>query len=167
MSRRRRSKFKYPAIPSKPEFEITSSEGVEKGETTAPESTAVEEPATIYKRGTSDLTPEEDEEDYTIPVINQFQKRRSLYYSVTEAEINMYAQLGLISTLFLTLFGAFIGIVGGCFIALVQENIPFEARALLKSIGWVTGIVSVIFLFFAMLFIWLQIKNKKAWESTE
>jgi hypothetical protein len=167
MSRKRRPKSRFQAIPLKPELEISSIQEVEKSGTTAPESATVPEPVEFLKRGTSDITLEDDEDDYKIPVINQFQKRKSIYFSVTESEINMYAQLGVISTLLLTLFGAFIGIAAGCFLALVQENIPAEAQTLLQSTGWVTMIVSIIFFGFALWFIYLQFKNKKSWESFE
>ena len=167
MSRKHRSKSKYQAIPQKPVLEITSSLETEQSETSAPGEITLPEPAIFLKRGTSDLTPEEDEEEYKNPVVNRFQKRQSIYYSLTEAEINMYAQLGVISTVFLTLFGALVGFAGGCFIALIQENIPYEAEILLKTIGWATGIISIVFFIVAMWFIRLQYNNKKSWESTD
>jgi len=167
MARRRKPKSKFPATPLKPELEISSVQDIEWGKTNAPDSAAVPESVTSYERGTSALTPEDEEDEYKSPVTLQFQKRKGIYYSVTKAEINIYAQLGWISTFCLTLFGAFIGLAFGCFVALMQENIPYAAQALLKSLKWVTGLVSLIFLIFAILLMVLQMKNKKAWESSE
>ena len=167
MSRKYRTRSKYQSTPIKPALEITNSIDSEQSETVALYNATLPETENLLKRGTSDLTPEEDEEEYKNPVVNRFQKRKSTYYSVTESEINMYAQLGVISTLFLTLFGALIGFAGGCLVALIQKNIPYETEILLKIIGLITGFISIIFLIVSLWFIRLQFNNKKLWESTD
>ena len=168
MTRRRKPQSQFPKTPIKQELEISSVQEFESKETNAPDLTDVPQLIPQYQRGTSDLTiEEEDEYEYSNPVIMQFPKRKSIYYSVTEAEINIYAQLGWISTLFLAIFGVLIGLAFGCYVALIQEDIPSEAQSLLKSTGWITGIISIIFFASALYFIFLQKQNKKAWESSE
>jgi hypothetical protein len=167
MSRKRHQKPKFIETPSKPELVISSSEDIENTSTKAPISEDMPEFSEPQRYGTRTDTPEDDEDEYSSPVINEFTKRKSVYYSVTESEINMYSQLGWISTIFLTIYGILIGIASGCFIALQQNGIPNYAQALLKSTGWVTFIISFIFIGFTVVFIWMQAKNKKAWQSNK
>lgn len=94
----------------------------------------------------------------------KFPKRESVYFSVTEAEINMYATLGWVSTILLTLCGIFAGLALGCLVALLQANLPAIAQAMLNSLAWITGVVSVIFFLISIAFILLQQKSKKSWE---
>jgi len=96
-----------------------------------------------------------------------FPKRKSTYFSVTEAEINNYAQLGWLSTVSLTLFGAFLGLVLGCVVALLQDSLPATAISTLNALAWFSGIVAVIFLAVAILLLVSQVRSKKAWESAE
>jgi hypothetical protein len=94
-----------------------------------------------------------------------FPKRKSTYYSLTESEIDAYAQFGWFSTILLTLFGAFVGFSLGCVIAIIQGNSSSTAYATLKSSAILTGVVSLIFLGFAIVLIYFQQKNKKEWKS--
>ena len=96
-----------------------------------------------------------------------FPKRKSTFYSVTESEINIYAQLGWISTFSLTLFGTFAGLALGCVVSLLQDNLPAAATSTLNAIAWVTGIVSIIFLITAIVLLVLQFRSKKSWEAIE
>ena len=97
----------------------------------------------------------------------EFPKRKSTFYSVTESEINIYAQLGWISTFSLTLFGTFAGLALGCIVALLQDNLPAAATSTLNAIGWVTGVVSTIFSILAIVMMVVQFRSKKSWEAIE
>jgi hypothetical protein len=164
MAKRRRRKSSQPETPLKPELEISNIPELESLGTSAPGILDAPESVTQYKTPTSYLPMEEEEEDYSSRLDIQFPKRRSVYYSITEAEVNMYAQLGWISTVCLTLFGAFIGLAFGCFVGTIQDNIPIIARSVLTSIMWVTGFVSLIFFIISIVFIVLQSRSKKEWE---
>ena len=80
------------------------------------------------------------------PVDVRYSKRQSIYYSVTEPEIEVYAQFGWLATIFLTLFGASAGFSLGCVTALLQGNIPTNAHNALVMSSIVTGTVSAVFL---------------------
>ena len=97
----------------------------------------------------------------------KFPKRKSTYYSVTESEIEMYAQLGWLSSLLLTLFGTSSGFTLGCVAAMVQGNLPSNSQSVFLWLAWVTGVISVIFLAIAIYLIMQQSKSKKAWETIE
>jgi hypothetical protein len=99
-------------------------------------------------------------------VIN-FAERSSTYYSVTEAEIEVYAQFGWLSSIFLTLFGTFSGFSLGCVAAIVQGNIPTATQTVLWWLTGTTGIISAILLVIAIVLVIIQNKNKKTWKSTE
>jgi hypothetical protein len=94
----------------------------------------------------------------------KFPKRRCTYYSVTEAEIEVYAQFGWLSSMFLTLFGASLGFSLGCVVALVQGNIPADAQTTLWWLAGSIGLVSVVFLVITITLVVLQRKNRKTWK---
>jgi preprotein translocase subunit SecG len=94
-----------------------------------------------------------------------FPTRRSIYYSVTDSEINMYATLGWIATICLTLFGAFVGAAFGGWVALQQGNMPTTTTATLTTLMVITGIVSAIFLALSIFFMITQAKSKKDWQA--
>jgi hypothetical protein len=94
-------------------------------------------------------------------------KRSSTYYPVTEAEMDDYAQLGFLSSLFLTLFGLFAGFVGGCITALAQGTIPDPSKSILMGLSVGAGFVSVVFLCISIFYRVLQSKHKKRWKLTK
>lgn len=94
-----------------------------------------------------------------------FPERDAVYYSVTEAEINNYAQLGWLANIFLTFFGIFAGLLGGGVIAIQQGGLSEKSHAVIYSINWVSSIVGVIFLLFAIVLMVLQSNSKKDWKS--
>ncbi|MBE0682069.1 MAG: hypothetical protein IH589_09140 [Anaerolineales bacterium] len=94
-----------------------------------------------------------------------FPERDAVYYSVTEAEINNYAQLGWLATLFLTFFGVFAGLLCGGLIAIQQGGLSEKSYATIYSINWFSSIVGMIFLLLAILLMVLQSKSKKDWKS--
>ncbi len=96
----------------------------------------------------------------------QFPRRKSIYYSVTEPEIEVYAQFGWLSTIFLTFFGASAGFALGCVTAMLQGNIPTSAQNTLTALSATMGIVSAVFLVLAIALILLQSKNRRAWRAS-
>ena len=100
----------------------------------------------------------------TPPIEVTFPRRSSIYYSITESEINSYATFGWLATIFLTFFGAFAGFAFGGLVALQQPNLPGSVTSTLSALTWTTGIVSILFIILAVVSIVIQAKNKKAWE---
>jgi hypothetical protein len=94
-----------------------------------------------------------------------FPKRKAKFYSITDSEINTYAQLGWFATVLLTLFGAFVGVSSGSYLTLQQKDLPINTVSSLNSVMWTTGIVAAIFLLLAIVLIIIQAKNKKSWEQ--
>ncbi len=95
----------------------------------------------------------------------RFPKRESVYYSVTESEIDSYATFGLLSNLSLTLFGLLAGFAFGCLAALAQGNIPEQGRI---TLSWLTGfsiVTSLVFLVSALFLAYLQNSSKKHWRT--
>ena len=60
--------------------------------------------------------------------------RKSTYYSVTDAEIDVYAQFGWLSTVFLSLSGTFLGFALGCVAA-----IGFTVALFIAAVAFETG----------------------------
>ncbi len=167
MAKHRKPRRYYQPTPLKPELEISSSQEVELDETTAPGSQVVPDFIPYKGRGTSFITTEEDDQFNELPVSVKYQKRESIYYSITDSEIDVYAQLGWISNIFLTFFGASTGVCFACLLAQKQGNIPASAIVFFNTLGWATAIVSLIFLAFSILFIILQAKNKNKWKRVD
>lgn len=86
-------------------------------------------------------------------------------YQVTEIEINMYAQLGWLSTIFLTLSGIFAGLAGGAYIALKQQGLLENSIATLETTKSITFVVAILFFLSAIVFLYLQSRSKKQWEK--
>lgn len=95
----------------------------------------------------------------------QLPKRTSTYHPVTEAEIEVYAQFGWLSSLLFTFFGVLSGFALGCLAAVLQGNLLPAGRTTLGWLAGVVGAVSVIFLVFGIALMVLQRKNKQTWKT--
>jgi uncharacterized BrkB/YihY/UPF0761 family membrane protein len=99
----------------------------------------------------------------------KFPKRESVFYSVTESEIESYATFGLLSNISLTLFGLLAGFGLGCVAALAQGNIPEPGKTTLTWLIVFSVVTSLVFLVASLFLAYLQNTNKKFWraKSTE
>ena len=93
------------------------------------------------------------------------QKRKAVYYSLTETEIDSYADLGWMATFCLTFFGIGSGFCGGCVIALIQSPPPSLISSPLYWMSWVSGFFSAVLLVFAIMLLYFQRKQKQQWKS--
>jgi ABC-type amino acid transport system permease subunit len=100
------------------------------------------------------------------PVTIKYQRRTSKFFSLTDAEIEMYASWGWASTILLTLFGAFIGFSLGCAVALMQGNLTPVSQAMLTSAAVVSAVPAIVFLVLAVAATLYQRKLKNQWETT-
>lgn len=93
-------------------------------------------------------------------------KRSSTFFSISEAEIEIYAQYSWLSSLFLTIFGVFMGFATGCYVAIIQTN----NSTVNNTLWWLAGITffsSIIFITLAIILNKLAKKNLKKWESPD
>lgn len=97
----------------------------------------------------------------------RFQIRTSIYYSVTEAEIETYAQFGWLTTILLTILGILWGLALGCIVALLQGNLSASSQASLISCTILGGILGLVFLLLAVWMIRKQSQAKKDWKNNE
>lgn len=107
-----------------------------------------------------------------IPVIGgndrvdiKFPRRKSVYYSVTESEIESYAQFGLLSNICLTLFGLLAGFGLGCVAALAQGNIPDAGKTTLSWLIGISMVIALIFLALSLFLAYAQNTSKKTWRT--
>jgi hypothetical protein len=91
-------------------------------------------------------------------------RRNSLYYVVTEEEVEVYAQFGFLGTICLAVFGGSTGFASGCVVAMLSSNISNESKTLLLGLAIGTGIAAVIFLILSVLLYWSQRRRKRAWK---
>lgn len=98
------------------------------------------------------------------PVTIQYQRRTSRFYSLTNAEIEMYANLGWATNILMALFGASGGFALGCAVALMQGGLPSAPYAALTSSAIVSGVSVILFLALAFGSILLQAKTRRQWE---
>ena len=94
-------------------------------------------------------------------------KRSSTFYSVTESEIEMYSQYGLLSSILLTLFGAFIGFSFGCIVPILQGGLTMDVQITLWWLAGATGLSALIFFGLSIIIARLQNKTKQTWKSTK
>ena len=90
--------------------------------------------------------------------------RRSTYYSVTDAEIDVYAQFGWLSTIFLSLSGISTGFALGCVTAIAQGTLQAPADYTFRWIGGIAAVVAGVFFVLACALKYLQRENKKTWK---
>jgi hypothetical protein len=95
----------------------------------------------------------------------KFPPRQSTFYSVTEAEIEIYAQLNLFANICLTLFGLLAGFSLGCVAALAQGNIPDPGKTALTWLVGIAGIIAIVFLILSLFLAFAQHNSKKFWRS--
>src|SRR5215204_6428088 len=89
--------------------------------------------------------PSETEEGTRRPVVRvEYPSRQARFFSLTESEIETYAQFGFLSSIALTFFGTFTGFVLGCLVALIQGNLSEASTSVLKWLIGVGAIVAVI-----------------------
>lgn len=98
------------------------------------------------------------------PVTIKYQRRTSRFYSLTDAEIEMYANTGWAANILLTLCGIFGGFALGCVVSLMQGSSSLASQAMLSASAVLSGIVGVLFLLLAAASFWFQRKVKRLWE---
>lgn len=113
------------------------------------------------------LPQSENEESNRRPVVRvAHTSRQAHFYSITESEIENYAQFGFLSSISLTLFGTFAGFIFGCLVALIQGNL---SEASTSVFHWLIGLASVVALVFliAAIYLWrLQRSNAAEWKNS-
>jgi hypothetical protein len=85
-------------------------------------------------------------------------------YSVTNAEIDNYASFGWQSTLALAFAGLAGGFSLGCLTSLLQGAGGSEVVLMLRACMWLSAVVAVVFLGFALWQIGSQRRMRKDWE---
>jgi hypothetical protein len=100
-------------------------------------------------------------------VTNEYVPRKSKYYSITEAEINTYSQLGLISTILFVVGGLTGGFSLGCLVSIIQESSNIAAKTLLTWLAGAMGIVTLLFFGFAITLEIIKWYSKKSWNTSE
>ncbi|MBI9042911.1 MAG: hypothetical protein JEZ06_00410 [Anaerolineaceae bacterium] len=96
-------------------------------------------------------------------IVNQVQ-RTSTYYSITEAEIDNYANLSLLATTFFSLFGLIGGFALGCIVPIILESLDEQTKTYMILLASICGSIAFIFLIIAFFLEILKWKNKKVWK---
>jgi len=99
------------------------------------------------------------------PVTITLQRRTSKFCLLTEAEIEIYANLGWATNILLVLFGVSAGFALGCVAALMQGNLPVSSQVLLTSSAILSGIPAILFFLLAVASLLFQRKVKRMWEA--
>ena len=95
----------------------------------------------------------------------RFERRTTIFFSVTEAELDIYFQFGLYAGIALFLSGLFGGFATNCLVALIQSNLSQTAQAVFWWLMWFSGFMSIICLVSAITFTLNQQQEKKCWKS--
>lgn len=85
---------------------------------------------------------------------------KQTFYLVTAEQIDVYAEMGLLTELCLVLFGAAIGAIVSFWITLKQGGLSPAANATLNTAMWASVVIIAITGLFAGLFYWRQRKHK-------
>jgi len=102
-----------------------------------------------------------------VPVVKvRHPSRSATFYSVTEDEIDNYAQFTFLSSIALTLFGVFAGFTIGCVVALIQGDLSETSIAVFWALIGLTAAVTVIFLVASIHLYRLGGRTKKTIKSS-